>query len=70
MVLDLLPQKSLAGKVILPIATGGTLGHLLAINYALKPVLSELGASQILAGVYVLDTQIQSYDETRSSVEL
>ncbi len=66
--LDLLPQKSLAGKVILPIATGGTLGHLLAINYALKPVLSELGASHILSGVYVLDTQIKSYDET--SIEL
>ena len=67
--LDLLPQKSLAGKVILPIATGGTLGHLLAINYALKPVLSELGASHILAGVYVLDTQIQSYDETSVQLE-
>ena len=67
--LDLLPQNSLAGKVILPIATGGTLGHLLAINYALKPVLSELGASQILAGVYVLDTQIQSYDETSVQLE-
>jgi len=65
----LLPQKSLAGKVILPIATGGTLGHLLAINYALKPVLSELGASHILVGVYVLDTQIQSYDETSVQLE-
>ena len=30
--LDLLPQKALVGKPILPIATGGTLAHLLAIS--------------------------------------
>ena len=30
--LDLLPQKAFLGKVILPIATGGTLAHLLAID--------------------------------------
>lgn len=57
--LDLLPPKILAGKVILPIATGGTLAHLLSINYSLKPVLSELGAEYLLHGVYVVDQQIQ-----------
>lgn len=57
--LDLLPQKALLGKVIFPIATGGTLAHLLAIDYALKPVLSELGARHILGGVYAVDKQIQ-----------
>ena len=31
--LDLLPQKALAGKVILPLATGGTIAHLLSIEY-------------------------------------
>ena len=57
--LDLLPQKALLGKVVLPIATGGTLAHLLAIDYALKPVLSELGARHLLGGVYAVDKQIQ-----------
>ena len=56
--LDLLPQKALLGKVILPIATGGTIAHLLAIDYALKPVLSELGARHLLGGVYAVDKQI------------
>jgi FMN reductase len=42
--LDLLPQTGLAGKIVLPIATGGSLAHLLALDYALKPVLSSLGA--------------------------
>ncbi|HIK03899.1 MAG TPA: NADPH-dependent FMN reductase [Trichormus sp. M33_DOE_039] len=57
--LDLLPQKSLTGKVVLPIATGGTIAHLLAVEYALKPILSELGARHVLATVYAIDKQIQ-----------
>lgn len=59
--LDLLPQNGLKDKVVLPIATGGSPGHLLAIDYALKPVLSALGAQHILQGIYVLDKQILQY---------
>jgi FMN reductase len=57
--LDLHPQKALVGKRIVPIAIGGSLGHLLAIEYALKPVLSVLGATEILNTVYFLDRQIE-----------
>jgi FMN reductase len=57
--LDLLPQNAFNNKVVLPFATGGSPAHLLAIDYALKPVLSALGASQILAGTYIVDSQIQ-----------
>ena len=57
--LDLLPQNALAGKVVLPLATGGSPAHLLAIDYALKPVLGALGATHILRGVYLLDTLVQ-----------
>lgn len=60
--LDLLPQNALSGKVILPITTGGTIAHLLSIDYALKPVLSTLGARTILAGVYIVDSQLQKQD--------
>ena len=60
--LDLLPQSALAGKAILPIATGGTIAHLLSIDYALKPVLSTLGAKHILSGVYIVDSQLQRQD--------
>ncbi len=56
--LDLLPQKSLSNKVILPIATGGTIAHLLAIDFTLKPVLAELGARHILGVVYAVDKQV------------
>lgn len=57
--LDLLDQDALMGKVILPIATGGTLAHLLAIDFAMKPVLSVMGATTILKGIYILSAQIQ-----------
>jgi FMN reductase len=56
--LDLIPQKGLEKKIVLPLAIGGTIAHLLAIDYALKPVLSALGANHIFTGVYALDTQV------------
>ena len=43
----------------MPIAVGGTYGHLLMIEYALKPVLSALGATHILKGLFVIDSQIK-----------
>lgn len=56
--LDLLPQKALEGKTILPLAVGGSIGHLLALEYALKPVLAILGATDIAHSVFVVDQQI------------
>lgn len=56
--LDLLPQKALADKIIFPIATGGTIAHLLALDFALKPLLGELGARHILGGLYAVDKQV------------
>lgn len=61
--LDLLPQKGLVGKVVLPVAIGGTIAHLLSIDYALKPVLSALGATNQLQGVYVVDEQVRRYED-------
>jgi FMN reductase len=57
--LDLLPERALADKIVLPIATGGTLAHLLAVEYALKPVLSALGARHILGGVFATESQVR-----------
>ena len=56
--LDLLPQKALTNKIVFPIATGGTIAHLLAIDFTLKPLLAELGARHILGGLYAVDKQI------------
>ena len=56
--LDLLPQTAFKGKTILPLATGGSPNHMLALDYALRPVLQSLGARHILPGVYATDAQV------------
>jgi FMN reductase len=52
--LDLLPQGGLAGKVVLPIGVGGSPAHVLAIDYALRPILVALGALHVTAGHVLL----------------
>src|SRR5687767_8176254 len=51
--LDLMPQFGLAGKVVLPLATGGSLAHVLAIDYALRPVLTSLNPLHVVAGLFI-----------------
>ena len=50
--------------MVLPLATGGTLAHMLAVDYALKPVLNALKAQEVLHGVFADDSQIAHYDRT------
>jgi FMN reductase len=56
--LDLLPQTALKGKTVLPLATGGSPHHMLAVDYALRPVLQSLGAKHILPAIYATDAQV------------
>jgi FMN reductase len=67
--LDILPSQALRNKTVLPIATGGSAVHLLVLDYALKPVLGALGASDILQGVYVTDSQLQLGEKGYSFVD-
>jgi FMN reductase len=60
--LDLLPQDGLRGKAVAVLATGGSNAHLLAVDYALKPVLSSMGAREILDTVYATDAQLPRHD--------
>ena len=60
--LDLLPERALEHKVVLPLASGGSVAHMLAVDYALKPVLNALKAQEILHGVFAEDHQITHYD--------
>ncbi|MFD7280733.1 NADPH-dependent FMN reductase [Streptomyces sp. NPDC059862] len=57
--LDLLPQYALKGKTVLPLATGGSTAHVLAIDYALRPVLASMGPAHITPGWFVLDKHIE-----------
>ncbi|MEH7416570.1 NADPH-dependent FMN reductase [Neobacillus drentensis] len=67
--LDLLPQNGLEGKTVLPIAVGGTFGHLLMLDYALKPVLSALGATHLLKGAFILDSQINKLENNQYELD-
>lgn len=60
--LDLLPERALEHKVVLPVASGGSASHMLAVDYALKPVLNALKAQEVLHGVFATDSQIRDYD--------
>ncbi|KUO10390.1 NADPH-dependent FMN reductase [Streptomyces sp. DSM 15324] len=66
--LDLLPQYALADKTVLPLATGGSTAHVLAIDYALRPVLSSMGATHIVPGWFTLDKDITTDADGRVSV--
>lgn len=61
--LDLLPQFALAGKTVLPLATGGSTAHVLAIDYALRPVLNSMGPAHITPGWFTLDKDITVADD-------
>ena len=60
--LDLLPQNGLADKIVMPIATAGGSAHFLALDYALKPVLSALGAHPVLRGMFVAEVDLPGAD--------
>ena len=56
--LDLLPQSAFRNKLVLPIATGGSPNHMLALDYALRPVLQSLGPRYIFPGIFATDAQV------------
>ena len=56
--LDALPPSALRGKVVLPLAVGGSVAHVLAIDYALRPVLSALDPLHVVDGLFLLDKQV------------
>jgi FMN reductase len=61
--LDLMPQFGLAGKVVLPLATGGSMAHVLAIDYALRPVLTSLNPLHVVAGLFIWEKHLEKTAE-------
>ncbi|MDK7586365.1 NADPH-dependent FMN reductase [Alcaligenes faecalis subsp. phenolicus] len=58
--LDVLPQFGLAGKSVLPLATGGSLAHVLSLDYALRPVLQSMGARHVIQGFFLAESDVLS----------
>ncbi|EOS54943.1 MULTISPECIES: NADPH-dependent FMN reductase [Paenibacillus] len=68
-ILDLIPQKGLQGKLVLPLFIGGTIAHLLAVDYALKPVVAALGGTHILGGVFAVDQWVSRLENGGFALE-
>ena len=66
--LDLLPQQALVGKTVLPLATGGSTAHVLSIDYALRPVLTSLGADRVLHGRFLLDQHVEPHMDDGATI--
>ena len=62
---DLLPQDALVGKVGVPILTGATVAHLLALDHGFRPLFGSLGAISVSAGVYGCDAQFENGPDHR-----
>ncbi|MEY4577418.1 MAG: NADPH-dependent reductase [Pseudomonadota bacterium] len=67
--LDLLPQFGLRDKVVLPLAMGGTIAHVLTIDYALRPVLNSLDPLHITPGLFLLDKQVVVHEDGRFEID-
>jgi NAD(P)H-dependent FMN reductase len=65
--MDLLPQ--LTGKIVLPLAVGGSLAHVLAIDYAMRSILSSLNARHITGGLFFLDKQLERTEDGGVTIE-
>lgn len=69
---DLMAPESLVGKVGVPLVSGQTRGHALAVDHGLRPLFASLGATVVAAGVYATPDQFQDGlpgPELRQAVE-
>ncbi|MBY8345146.1 MULTISPECIES: NADPH-dependent FMN reductase [Streptomyces] len=66
--LDLLPQFALDGKVVLPLATGGSLAHVLALDYGLRPVLMSMKPAAVAESLFVHAEQAEA-DTARAQLD-
>jgi len=57
---DLLPQDCLVGKIGMPILTGSSPAHLLALDHAFRPLFTSLGATVVGKAIYAQDANFKS----------
>jgi FMN reductase len=67
--LDRFPGNALSGVVGVPLMLGAGPGHALAVETSLRPVLTELGATVPVRGLYVLDASCADAEAYRPWLE-
>lgn len=58
---DLLPMDAFAGTPVLPLLTGGSTAHVLALDFGLKPLAATLGATHVADGRFLLSSHIDKH---------
>lgn len=67
--IDVLPENSLKGKTVLPLASGGSVAHLLGIDHALHPIITSLKAERYIPAVFATDAEIARKDNGDFQIE-
>ncbi len=65
---DLMPPGHLAGKLCVPLQTGASPIHFLAVEYGLRPLFMSLGGVP-LAGVYATDVEFSDGEPSAELVD-
>ncbi len=65
--LDRYPANGLRGVVAIPVMTGADLGHSMGPDVNLAPLLTELGASVPVRGLYFVASNMDKLDELMSA---
>ena len=60
--LSLLPRHALVNKVVLPIAIGQQEDDFFAVDTALRTLITEVGASQVLEGIYIQERYVHLHN--------
>lgn len=65
---DLFPQRALAGKVAVGIASGAADGHRIMIDQGLKPLFESVNA-EVVPGIYATDAELANADQRAAVLE-
>jgi FMN reductase len=65
---DLFPQRALAGKVAVGIATGAASEHRVVIDHGLRPLFASVNA-EIVPGVYATDAELATPEQRETVIE-
>ena len=56
---DLFAPEALAGKIGIPLASGGSPSHQLVLDHGLRPLFASVGAVVVATGSYAFDAQFR-----------
>lgn len=58
--IDLLPQYGFRDKIIMLMGTGGSMAHVLSLDYGLRPVTQSMRPRLIVPSVYLLEQDLRA----------